>query len=239
MNKLHVTLLETGQPPPAIRNEWPDYPAMFRELLGQAAPELTFSTVRVWAGETLPDARSVQAGLITGSPAGVYEDHAWLDPLFGFIRQSAEAGTPLVGVCFGHQAIAHAMGGLVEKAPQGWGVGRHHYYLRAPDWMEGAGQRLALNASHQDQVMTLPEGADVIAASVFTPYAGLLYRDAPFLSFQGHPEFSNGFCGALYGVRFAADEVERLRAQMARTGPSDGAKVARWMVAHWLRNRQA
>lgn len=237
MTSLHVTLLETGQPPEAIRADWPDYPAMFRALLGQADPGLTFSTVRVWAGETLPDPATLQAGLITGSPAGVYEDHPWITPLMAFIRQAARVRTPLAGVCFGHQAIAHAMGGGVAKAPKGWGIGRHVYRLHAPGWMEEAGETLALNASHQDQVLEPPPGADVIAASDFTPHAGLLYKDAPFLSFQGHPEFSNSFCSALYGVRFPATQVAALRASMEEGGTGDGAKVARWIVAHWRRAR--
>ena len=100
-----------------------------------------------------------------------------MDPLREFVRQAFEAKTPMVGVCFGHQIIADAMGGDVRKSEKGWGVGRHSYEIvgRRP-WMNGAGANVSLSVSHQDQVITPPAGAVTLARSAHTEHAMLAYE---------------------------------------------------------------
>ena len=98
----------------------------------------------------------------------------------------------MVGVCFGHQLIAQALGGTVRKSEKGFGLGRHVYDV-APDNGLIEGPRIALACSHQDQVITPPAGARTILSSDFTPHAGLLYAGDTTLSVQAHPEFTIGF----------------------------------------------
>jgi GMP synthase-like glutamine amidotransferase len=98
----------------------------------------------------------------------------------------------MVGVCFGHQLIAQALGGTVRKSEKGWGLGRHVYDVAAGNGLI-EGTRIAIACSHQDQVITPPAGARTILSSDFTPYAGLLYAGGTTLSVQPHPEFSVGF----------------------------------------------
>ena len=231
---MKLTILETGLPPAAIRDDWPRYPAMFEELVAPHMPGLTFETIAVSEGAEFPALDSVESVLVTGSAAGVYEDHPWMQPLFDFIRRAGAANIPQIGVCFGHQAIAAAMGARVEKSDKGWGLGRHIYDVcHRPDWMTGLeGETFSLGVSHQDQVLSLPDGAILVAASEFTPYAALDYGDMPAISFQGHPEFSAGFCCALYNVRrgtaFSADRVDS--ACESLDTPVDNALIGRWMA---------
>ena len=105
-----------------------------------------------------------------------------------FIR--AAKASKMVGVCFGHQIMAEALGGHVVKSDKGWGAGLHHYRIvHAEPWMDDA-RTVAVPASHQDQVVVQPPNTEIVAASDFTPYAALAWTDRPAISFQFHPEFS-------------------------------------------------
>ncbi len=230
---MKLTIVETGLAPEPIRDRFPDYPAMFRRLIGAADPALAFETVSVVKGEPLPDPATLDAILITGSPAGVYDPEPWMNPLMDFIRWAADAKTPQIGICFGHQAVAQAMGARVAKSDKGWGVGRHAYDVHdAPDWINGKPDEAAFAVSHQDQVLSLPPGARRIASSAFTPYAALAFQQVPIISFQGHPEFEDDFAEALYDCR-----RDRLGDNSADTAieslsrPHDNQMIASWMTA--------
>jgi len=121
---MKLAILETGVPPGDLETSFGDYPAMFARLLGDGFEIDTFD---VQAGELPPQANGHDAFLITGSPAGVYDPFPWIAPLMDFIR-SAD-GTKMIGVCFGHQVMAEALGGHVEKSEKGWGAGLHNYQV--------------------------------------------------------------------------------------------------------------
>ena len=139
----------------------------------------------------------------------------------------------MVGVCFGHQIIADALGGDVRKSEKGWGIGRHTYEItqwRA--WMGEQRSKVSLSASHQDQVITPPKGAATLARSAHTDHAMLEYTDAPVVTFQGHPEFSDQYASALWQARRgkALSEVQVDNALASMTLPGDGAMVGEWIV---------
>ena len=188
----HVTIIETGLVSPKNRELHGSYPLMFEHMIGAADATVTFNTVSIPAGEPLPDIEGLEAILITGSSAGVYDDFEWIAPLEAFVRTAHDNKVPMVGVCFGHQLIAQALGGTVRKSEKGWGLGRHVYDV-APRNSLIEGTHIAIACSHQDQVITPPVGARTILSSDFTPYAGLLYAGGTTLSVQPHPEFSVGF----------------------------------------------
>lgn len=170
--------------------------------------------------------------MITGSPAGVYDQTPWMDPLRVFIREAFATRTPMIGVCFGHQIIADAMGGDVRKSEKGWGVGRHTYDVTATrDWMAGAGPTVSLSVSHRDQVITPPTGAVTLARSTHTDHAMLAYEGAPVMTMQGHPEFSDEFVGALYSARRGKSLSER---QVDEAIASLGSHVDRELVGQWM-----
>jgi GMP synthase-like glutamine amidotransferase len=118
-----------------------------------------------------------EAVLITGSPAGVYDSTPWMDPLRVFIREAFATRKPMVGVCFGHQIIADALGGQVRKSEKGWGIGRHTYEVvtNRLDWMAGAGDPVAVSQSPGSGDHAAQEGAVTLARSAHTDHAMLAY----------------------------------------------------------------
>ena len=122
-----ITIIETGLVSPKNRELHGSYPQMFEQMIGAADATVTFNTVSIPAGEPLPDVEGLEAILITGSSAGVYDGFEWIAPLEAFVRTAHERKVPMVGVCFGHQLIAQALGGTVRKSEKGWGLGRHVY----------------------------------------------------------------------------------------------------------------
>lgn len=235
---MKITIIEAGRAPGRLSEDYPRYPDMFVSLLKRADENLTFETVALVDGEAPPDAANLDAALITGSPAGVYDQTPWMDPLRAFVRRAAETKTPVVGVCFGHQVIADALGGDVRKSPKGWGIGRHTYdVIGQRPWMVDAGPKFSLAASHQDQVLAPPAGAVTLAKSAHTDHAMLVYETAPMMSVQGHPEFGDAFVSALYGARrgksLTDDEVDRAVESLGAA--HDNALVGEW-IARFLRS---
>jgi GMP synthase-like glutamine amidotransferase len=220
---MNVGILETGRPPGDLAERFGDYPAMVAQLLGDGFEIRTYD---VQARE-LPDSPSAEAAyLITGSPAGIYDPLPWIDPLLDFIRSAHDK--KMVGICFGHQAMAEALGGRVEKSNKGWGAGLHRYtVVHGEPWMDGSGT-IAAPASHQDQVVVQPPSTQVVAASEFTPLAALAWTDRPAISFQFHPEFSPEFAKALIEQRY--DIVPDPDAALASLdAPNDNARVGAWI----------
>ncbi len=220
---MRIAILETGAPPGTLADRFGDYPAMMRALLDGAG---SFETFDVQEGEYPADPSAYGALLVTGSAAGVYDDLPWIAPLLDYLRV-AKGKTRMVGICFGHQAMAQAFGGQVIKSPKGFAVGRQAYRVqaRAP-WMAGGGEEVALAVSHQDQVVGLPPGATVLAGSDFTPYGALDFGDGA-ISFQQHPEFDAPFARALVEIRRKRLGDEKADAAVASLDqPSDRGVVA-------------
>lgn len=230
---MKVTIIETGRAPGRLSEDFPRYPRMFEALLSAADAGLRFETVSLVEGEALPDAAACEGVLITGSPAGVYDATPWMEPLRRFVRAAFAVETPMVGVCFGHQIIADAMGGDVRKSEKGWGVGRHTYQLlQHRPWMAGAAASVSLAVSHQDQVITPPEGAVTLARSAHTEHAMLAYAQAPVMSLQGHPEFEDDFVAALYAARRGRLSDAQVDGAIASLGRAhDNARVGQWMAS--------
>src|SRR5438270_3339005 len=165
--RMKLAILETGRPPGTLASQFGDYAGMFGQLLG---PEFEVESFDVEGGELPRDPSAHGAYLITGSPAGVYDPLPWIAPLMDFIRAAQDAR--MVGICFGHQVMAEALGGHVEKSNKGWGAGLHQYQVVADlPWMDGASE-IAVPASHQDQVVVQPPNTEVTTQSAFTSFAG-------------------------------------------------------------------
>jgi len=187
---MKIGILQTGHSPDNMKDQLGDYGEMFTKLLGGHGFEF-----KIWSvvdGDFPASAVDADGWLITGSKHGAYEDHDWIPPLEDLIRAIRETGCPLVGICFGHQIIAQALGGKVEKFSGGWSVGRTEYTVN--------GQPMALNAWHQDQVTAVPNGATVVGSSDFCANAALLYDDQIW-TIQPHPEFSSAFVDGLIRTR--------------------------------------
>lgn len=235
---MKLTILQTGEVPEPLRARFGPYRKMFETMFDSTGPGFTYEMVAVSDGEALPDPATLEGVVITGSPAGVYEDHFWLDPLRAFIRSAYGHKTPMLGVCFGHQIMADALGGDVRKSEKGWGLGRHTYTVKSrPAFMQSAPAALNVACSHQDQVITAPPDAEVILGSDFTPNAGLAYRNGAALSFQPHPEFADDYTLALAEMRRgkAPDPVVETALASVATR-SDSADVAGY-ISQYFRSR--
>ena len=219
---MKLGILETGYPPGNLADEFGNYPQMFEQLLG---PGFQVESYDVQNGQ-LPAPGGHGAYLITGSPAGVYDPLPWIEPLMQFIRSAN--GAKMIGVCFGHQVMAEALGGHVEKSNKGWGAGLHRYtVVRSEPWIDTNGT-IAIPASHQDQVILQPPNTEVVAASDFTPFAALAWTDRPAISFQFHPEFSPAFAKALIEKRY--DVVPNPETAIASLqAPNDNQVVGGWI----------
>ncbi|WP_300296346.1 type 1 glutamine amidotransferase [Ferrovibrio sp.] len=228
---MKIGIIECGPVPAALRNTYISYPAMFSAQLAPLLPLATFETVSVVHGEALPGPEARDAWLLTGSRHGVYDDLPWIEPLKTFIRAVAAQRRPMVGVCFGHQIIAEALGGRVQKAEIGWRVGLETYATR----FNGAAQSVAMPAFHQDQIVVQPPGTEIVAQSDACPYAGLSYTDAPILSVQFHPEFNRPYLADLIACLSKQGAEPGLPPQ-AETGDVADDTGMRW-IADFLAGR--
>lgn len=214
---MEIGLLQTGHSPDAMKAELGDYDDLFKKLL--AGQDLELEVWRVVDGEFPPDVHAAEGWLITGSRHGAYDDLPWIAPLEQFVRDAYAAEVPLVGICFGHQLIAQALGGKVEKFKKGWSVGRQLY-----DW---GGEQVAMNAWHQDQVVEPPKEAEVIASSDFCKFAAFSYGNRAF-SVQPHPEFDAPELDFLLRHRAPGvvppDRIEQAASNLDK--PLDNARLA-------------
>ncbi len=219
----------------AVRPEWVpefgEYPDMFMALLGGLDPSLEFAVYDVEQGEYPADIDEVDAYLITGSKSSVYEDKAWIARLIEFVRELHRRRKKLVGICFGHQLVAQALGGRTEKYPGGWGVGLHAYrFSSQPAWHDGGPPEFQVLASHQDQVVKNAEGAEVLASSDFCENAVCQVGDH-ILTFQGHPEFVPGYSREIMEYRRELIGEETYRAGVESLAqPQQGDRVGRWIL---------
>lgn len=196
-----LAIIETGTPPPELLPRFERYPAMFKRLFEPKFSVRIEESYAVFEGAQLPSPETHDAFLLTGSPASAYENLPWMVELSQWIRSCHSIRKPMAGICFGHQIIASALGGRVEKAPVGWGIGVRRFSLTQPAaWMPEAGETLALRFSHQDQVVELPPAAQLLGGDPFCPVQ-MYTVGGHIFCVQGHPEFSEEYMQALLEFR--------------------------------------
>ncbi|SPH17087.1 GMP synthase [glutamine-hydrolyzing] [Defluviimonas aquaemixtae] len=225
---MKIGILQTGKSPDILREELGDYPDMFARLL--AGRGLEFRAYHV-EGMVFPEnVHDCDGWLITGSRHGTYEDHPFIAPLEEFVRAAIAAKVPLVGICFGHQIIAQALGGKVERFGGGWAIGPTSY--------DFGGEILTVNAWHRDQVTTRPEGAEVVASNHFCENAALLYGDRAF-TVQAHPEFEDAFVEGLMRTRGKGVVPDDVMAEAAKKlGPPNSSAAIADRIADFFKEHR-
>ncbi|MDF3414258.1 type 1 glutamine amidotransferase [Sulfitobacter sp. M57] len=224
---MKIGILITGHPPEELSANG-HYDAYFQRLLGDQ--NFTYQAWSLVDGDMPDNVQDADGWLITGSRHGAYETHSWIPPLEQFIRDCYAAKVPMIGVCFGHQIIAQAMGGTVEKFAGGWSVGAVDYALE--------GDTVTINAWHQDQVVTKPAEAEVIGATDFCANAALLYGDT-FWTIQPHPEYDHAFIDGLLEYRGKGlvpdPQIEAAKSKLDTK--LDREKVAARMTEFFMKER--
>lgn len=216
-----------------------DYRQMFPALFLQIAPDWDFHFYDVCNGHFPKLAEECEVYICTGSKSSVYDNEPWIEKLKGFVQSVSLSQSVFVGVCFGHQLLAEALGGKVRKSDGGWCVGIHTFrLLQEEPWMQPAQSELSLLMMCQDQVMQLPPDSKLLASSDHCLNA-MFSTGNGMLGVQAHPEFSREYNKALMELR-----VERIGAEKVQQGiasldrHSDELTFAKWVqkfVEHALK----
>lgn len=228
---MKVGLLECDHVAERFRHHAGDYREMFATLWARSAPEVELHPFDVCNHQFPAEITDCDAYVCTGSRFSVYDDVVWIHTLKDFVRQLHAAEHPFVGICFGHQMLAEALGGKVARAEIGWGVGvRAIEITQAESWMQPLQTSCHLQYMHQDQVQQLPADGLVLGQSTHCPVA-LLRVGRSMLGIQAHPEFTPE-----YGEALLVDRTEKIGAERTRQAreslsqATDEIVVTRWLT---------
>lgn len=214
---MHIAVLVTNTDESAFAQAWPKDGEKFPAMMRKVRPDWRFTSYQVKNGVFPESLDGIDGVMITGSPASVNSDAPWVAQLFELIREIYAAEVPLVGACFGHQAVAKALGGIVSRNPGGWVHGLVDVEMGA--------DVLPLYASHIEQVSRLPKGAEVIARGPGCPVGG--FQIGRIMTTQYHPEMEPEFMAAL--VEELAADLPQEVTQAARASlvkPADMVGMA-------------
>lgn len=229
-----LCILQAGENNPAMERPVPGYADLFRALFAPF-PEFELEFIQVRHNEFPENIDDWDAFLVTGSAAGVYDGHDWIEPLKTLIQDIFRSGKPLAGICFGHQIIAEALGGKAVKSEKGWVIGHRTLAGGKANTILDTHDAVKLLYVHQDQVVEAPTGANVFLGDELCPVAAYNIDDR-VLTFQGHPEFTPEVVQSIMEFRaenIGADRIEKARSMLF--DDHDGAKVAEGIVNFFQR----
>ena len=198
---MKIGILLVGRATDDLVEKYGTYAEMLISLINSEEDVFEFKTFNILDSVFPESHQECDGWIVTGSPHGVYEDHDWIPTVSQLIIEIYRAQLPIFGVCFGHQLIAQALGGHVEKSIKGWGLGLHTYEINnKTEYMSNLSKEVTLNICHQDQVLKVPDEATIYARSQFCENAGFYIKDK-VLTMQAHPEFLVDFIKALLNAR--------------------------------------
>ncbi|MCP4008168.1 MAG: GMP synthase [Proteobacteria bacterium] len=228
---MKVALLQCDNVLEKFQPEFGNYPAMVQSMFDGVDEVLEFETFDCQQGQYPQDIHAYDFYITTGSKASAYDDLEWVEKLIAFVQQLDGHRKKLIGICFGHQIIALARGGVVEKAAGGWGIGiARNDIVNKPSWMKPPPAELNILVSHQDQVLQLDGETKIIAKSDFCPFFVVQWGQH-FLSIQGHPEWKNAYSRTLMNDRRAIIPAECIESGMASLDKQpDNALFVDWIM---------
>ncbi|MBF0623170.1 MAG: gamma-glutamyl-gamma-aminobutyrate hydrolase family protein [Magnetococcales bacterium] len=236
---MKIGYLRVGFVPEDLQAEYGDYFPMFQALLRVHAPDIELRLYEIQHGEWPASVDECDGYLCPGATNSVYENLPWMPPLVAFVQEVYRQKVPFVGICFGHQLIAHALGGEVKRAETGWGLGVRTLMFKGKEpWMDGDAEQINLCFTHQDQVINLPPGGRIIASADHCPIAALTVDDH-LIGFQGHPEISPVYLRTLMRSRVSRIGGRLLgEAEQTLMRPTGHRDVMRWIGRFfWSRSK--
>jgi len=219
---------------PEVVEALEDYTELYPRVLGPVGIELRI--YEVTRGEFPGSTDECEGWIVSGSRRSAYEDEGWIHQVGAFIRQIVASQRPLLGICFGHQLIALSLGGEVAQAEAGWGVGAKTFDLVATaPWLDPAADRFRILMSHKDQVLRLPDGAELLAGADYCPVGAYRIGEHVFCV-QGHPEFVPELSRMLIERRRPVLGDEVADAGLASLEePADRELMAAWIARFFAR----
>ena len=228
-------LLQCDVVPDDLRDRFADYPAMFADAFRHIGAHVEWRNYNLLNNEVPRNLNEVDGYITTGARVGVYDEPEWYSKFAELIRAIDRAQIPLVGICFGHQAIADALGGRVEQSDKGWGIGvRQYQTIKGADWMAPACELFSIPVCHQDQVVALPPNSELLASSDHCENFIVRFTQTS-LGVQGHPEFSADYVDTLIRIReqILPQDVA-VTAKSSLQTPHDNDTIIRW-IANFLK----
>ena len=209
-------------------------PEMFTHLLGQTGLDAEMKIYRAWEGELPAATDECDAWLTSGARTSVFEEEDWIQNFQEFIVALHADKRKTVGICFGHQMIAQALGGEVRRSERGWGIGVQEVAITTSEpWMQPPLTGVRMLFTHQDQVEQLPPGARLLGGTAHCPHAMFALGDH-MLAMQPHPEYSRRYLRALIESREAIIEPLTFQTGLASLEqPPHRKEPAAWL-RHFL-----
>ncbi|QBY03267.1 GMP synthase [Thalassotalea sp. HSM 43] len=228
---MRIALLLCDHVKPELVHVSGDYPEMFQAMFAKHAPEVRLTVFDIQAGQYPQDIDQFDAFLSSGSASSVYEQHDWILEFTLFVRQLFAAEKKFIGICFGHQMIAHALGADVELSEKGWGVGiKKSRVVNKKPWMTPESRDFSMLLSHRDQVLSLPPNGELLACNEHCEIS-MFQIGKNFLGLQGHPEFTRQYAKALMQFRKNIIPLDiRQRASNTFEQSLDTQVIVSWML---------
>lgn len=232
---MKIGILEAEELAPDVVRRFGSYGEMFIRLLSPISEDFSFQCYAAEHGELPGSTSECDAYVVTGSRHNAYDEDPWIESLKAFIRLLHAEKRKCLGICFGHQVIAQALGGRVEKSERGWGIGAGCFdIIQRPEWLTAERSSFNILLSHQDQVVQLPEQAQRFASNSFCPNGGYFIGNHIFC-LQGHPEFGRDYTQHLMNKRQERIGTERLsEATESLSLPVDPVLFREWLSAFLL-----
>jgi GMP synthase-like glutamine amidotransferase len=226
---MHLAILDADILKESLRPTYHSYGRMFEALFERQQPRWDMTIFKVIDREYPESMEQFDGYLITGSQYDAFSDESWIRELREYVRALYEAEKPMVGICFGHQLLAHALGGEAARSDAGWGMWVMTYPLCSkPPFVDDANP-VSLLVSHRDQVARLPPGAELLLSNDFCPNAAF-YIPNRVLAIQGHPEFSVDYAQALFEKRkheLTPDHAAEIAQSFLL--PHQGERIGMWI----------
>lgn len=231
---MRIGLLQCDHVMPELKDQFGDYSDFFIQLFQKNSFDLTVDIFDVQHGHYPKDNDIYDGFISTGSGSSVYDPEPWIQKFKTYVQQLYQQQKKFIGICFGHQMIAEALGGKCSKTDRGWGVGVKEVLIHEKQqWMEPGLNRYRLLVSHQDQITKLPRDARVIGGNRHCPYSMIAVGEH-FLGIQAHPEFIPAYADKLMQMRMDRIGLTVIRAaEKTLHQETDESALARWMVTFW------